>query len=205
MHEEIKSRLNSGNAFYRSVHSLLASRLLPRNLKDKTYKTVVPPVVLYGCETWSLTLREEHRLRVFENRVLRSIFGPKRDEVTGEWRKLHNGELHNLYSSPDIIRQIKSRRMRWAGHVTRMGGGRNVYRVLVGKPEGKRPLERPRRRWEDGMKMDLREIGWGGVEWIHLAQDRDRWRAVVSAVMNPRVMAPRSECDVRRSCHSCCS
>jgi hypothetical protein len=96
---------------------------------------------------------------VFENRVLRRIFGPKRDEVTGEWRKLHSRELHNLYSSPDIIRQIKSRRMRWAGHVTRMGEGRNVYRVLVGKPEGKRPLGRPRRRWEDGIKMDLREIG----------------------------------------------
>jgi hypothetical protein len=97
-----------------------------------------------------------------------------------------------LYSSPDIIRQIKSRRMRWAVHVSRMGEGRNVYRVLVGKPEGKRPLGRPRRRWEDGMKMDLREIGWGYVEWIQLAQDRDRWRAVVNAVMNLRVLAPRS-------------
>jgi hypothetical protein len=128
---------------------------------------------------------------VFENRVLRRIFGPKRDEVTGKRRKLHNGELHNLYSSPDIIRQIKSRRMRWAGHVARMGGGRNVYRVLVGKPVGKRPLGRPTRRWEDGIKMDLREIGLGGVEWIHLVQDRDRRRAVVNAVMNLRVMAPR--------------
>jgi hypothetical protein len=147
---------------------------------------------LYGCETWSLILREEHRLRVFENRVLRRIFGPKRDEVTGERRKLQSGELHNLYSSPEIIRQIKSRRMRWAGHVARMGEGRNLYRVSVGKPEGKRPLERPRRRWEDGIKMDLREIGWGGVEWIQLAQGRDRWRAVVNAVMNLRVLAARS-------------
>jgi hypothetical protein len=129
---------------------------------------------------------------VFENRLLRRIFGPKRDEVTGEWRKLHNGKLHNLYSSPDIIRQIKSRRMRWAGHVARMGEGINVYRVLVGKPEGKRPLGRPRRRWEDGIKMDLREIGWEGVEWIQLAQDRDRWRAVVSAVMNLRDLVPQS-------------
>jgi hypothetical protein len=94
-------------------------------------------------------------------RALRRIFGPTRDE--GEWRKLHSGELHNLYTLPDTIRQIKSRRMRWAGHVARMGEGRNVYRVLVGKPEGKRPLERPRRRWEDGNKTDLREIGWGGV------------------------------------------
>jgi hypothetical protein len=124
--------------------------------------------------------------------VLRGIFGPKRDEVTGEWRKLHSRELHNLYSSPDIIRQIKSRRMRWAGHVARMGEGRNLYRVLVGKSKGKRPLVRPRRRWEDGIKMDLREIEWGGVEWIHLTQDRDRWRAVVSAVMNLRVLTPRS-------------
>jgi hypothetical protein len=98
---------------------------------------------------------------VFENRVLRRIFEPNRDEIM-ESRKLHSGELHILYSSPDIIRQIKSRRMRWAGHVARMGAGRNVYRVLVGKPEGKRPLGRPRRRWEDGIKMDLREIGWGG-------------------------------------------
>jgi hypothetical protein len=166
--------------------------MLSGNVKGKMYKIVIVPVVLCGCETWSVTLREGHRLRVFGNRVLRGIFGPKGDEVTGEWRKLHNGQLHNLYSSPDIIRQIKSRRMRWAGHVARMGGGRNVYRVLVGKPEGKRPLERPRRRWEDGIKMDLREIGWGGVEWIHLAQGRDRWRAVVNAVMNLRVLAPRS-------------
>jgi hypothetical protein len=104
IHEEIKSRLNSGNACYHSVQSLLLSRLLP--------STIILPVVLYGCETWSLTLREEHGLRVFENRVLSRIFGRKRDEVTGEWRKMHNEELHNLYSSPDIIRQVKSRRMR---------------------------------------------------------------------------------------------
>jgi hypothetical protein len=129
---------------------------------------------------------------VFENRVLRRISGPKRDEVTGEWRKLHSGELHNLHSSPDTIRQIESRRMRWAGHVASMGEGRKVYRVLVGKPEGKRPLEIPRHRWEDGIKMDLREIGGGYVEWIHLAQDRDRWRAVVNVVMNLRVLGPRS-------------
>jgi hypothetical protein len=127
MHEEINSRLNSGN----SVQSLLSSRLLCRNLKIKIYKTTILPVVLYGCETWSLTLREEHRLRVFEKRVLRRIYGPKRDEVMGEGRKLHNGELHNLYSSPDIIRQVKSRGMRWAGHVAHMGEGRNVCRVLV--------------------------------------------------------------------------
>jgi hypothetical protein len=101
--------------------SLLSSRLLSGKVKVKIYKTKILPVVLYGCETWSLTLREEHRLRMFENRVLRGIFGPRRDEVTGEWRKLHSGELHNLYPSPDISRQIKSRRMRWAGRVARMG------------------------------------------------------------------------------------
>jgi hypothetical protein len=108
---------------------------------------------------------------VFENRVLRRIFGPKRDEVTGDWRKLHSGAIHNLYSSPDNIRQIKSRRMRWAGHVECMGEGRNVYSVLAGKPEGKRPLERPRRRWEDGIKLDFREIGWGvwsGFTWLRI-------------------------------------
>jgi hypothetical protein len=120
----IKSRLNSGNACYHSVQSLLSSHLLSRNLRVKIYKTIILPVVLYGCETWSLTLIEEHRLRVFENRVLRGILGPKRDEVTGEWRKLHNGELLNFYSSRDIFRQIKSRRMRWAGHVARTGEGR---------------------------------------------------------------------------------
>jgi hypothetical protein len=130
---------------------------------------------------------EEHGLRVFENRVLRRIFGPKRDEVTGDWRKLHNEELCKLYSSPNIIRMIKSRRMRWAGHVARMGTKRNAYRILVGKPEGKRPLGRPRRRWVDNIKIDLREIGWDGMGWIDLAQDRDKWRALVNMEMNLRV------------------
>ncbi|KAJ4441023.1 hypothetical protein ANN_10872 [Periplaneta americana] len=125
---------------------------------DDVNITVILPVVLYGCETWTLTLRKEHRLRVFENKVLWKIFGAKRDEVTGEWTKLHNAELHALYSVPDIISNIKSRRLRWAGHVARMGESRNAYRVLVGRPEGKRPLGRPRRRWEDNMKMDLREV-----------------------------------------------
>jgi hypothetical protein len=107
--------------------------------------------------------------------------------VTGGWRKLHNEELHSLYSSPSIIIMMKSRRMRWAGHVARMGAKRNVYRILVGKPEGKRPLGRPRRRWADNIKMDLREIGWDGMDWIELAQDKDPWRALVNTVMNLRV------------------
>jgi hypothetical protein len=129
-------------------------------------------------------LGEEHRLRVFENRVLRRIFGPKWDEVTGGWRKLHNEELHGLYSSLSIFRVIKTRRMRWAGHVACMGEVRGAYNILVGKPEGRRPLGRPSHRWEDNIKM---EIGFGDVDLIHLAQDRDRWQALVNTVMSLQV------------------
>jgi hypothetical protein len=139
------------------VQNYLSSRLLSKDIKIRIYKTIILPVVLYWCETWSLTLREEHRLRVFENRVLRRMFEPKRDEVTGEWRKLHNEELRDLYSSPSISRIIKSRRMRTTGHVVRMGKKTNAYRLLVGKPKGKRPLGRPRRRWVDNIKVHLGE------------------------------------------------
>ena len=145
------------------------------------------PVVLYECETWSLTLQKERKLRVFENMVWRRILGPGKDEVTGEWRRLHNEELNDLYSSTNIVRVIKSRRMRWAGHVARIGVERVVYRVLVGKPEGRRILGRPRRRWADNIKTDLQEVGCVYMDWIELAQDRDRWRTLVSAVMNLRV------------------
>jgi hypothetical protein len=125
-------------------------------LKDQDiYRIIILPVVLYGCETWSLTLRKERRLKVFENRALKRIFGPKGDEVTGEWRKLHNEELNELDSLPNIVRVVKSRRMKWAGHGARMGEDRGVHRVLVGKPERKKPLGRPRRRWEDNIKMDI--------------------------------------------------
>jgi hypothetical protein len=122
----------------------LSSRLLSKNVKVRIYKTIILPVVLYACETWSLTIREEHKLRAFENSVLRRTFGPKKSRVTGGWRKLHNEELHNLYTSTSIIRIIKLRRMRWVGYVAQMGEKRNMYRLLVGKPEGKRPLGRPR-------------------------------------------------------------
>jgi hypothetical protein len=153
IHDEIKSRLNLGNACYYSVQNLLSSHLISKNLKIKLYKTVILPFVPYGCETWSLTLGEEHRLRVFENRVLRRIFGPKREE-DGSWRKRHNDELHSLYSSPNIVRMIKSRRIGWVGHVACMWEGRSVYRILVGRPEGK-----VRDHWEDlgiGGKITLR-------------------------------------------------
>ena len=133
-----------------------------------------------------MTLGEGRKLRVFENMVLRRIIGPRRDEVTGEWRRLHNEELNDLYSSPNIVRVIKSRRMRWAGHVARMGEKRGCI-GLVGKPEGKRPLGRPRFRWVDNIRMDLQGVGYGYMDWIGLAQDRDRWRTLVSAVMNLRV------------------
>jgi hypothetical protein len=162
IHDEINSGLNSRNACYHSVRILLSFRLISKNLKIKIYKTVILPVVLYGCETWSLTLREEHNLMVSENRVLRRTFGPKREE-DGSWRKLHNDELHSLYSSPNIVMVIKSRKTKWAGYVAHMGEGRGVYRVLVGRPESKTPLGRPRRRWGDNIKMDLWEIGLDGT------------------------------------------
>ena len=147
------------------------SSLLSKNLKFQIYKTVILPVVLYGCETWSLILREERRLRVFKNRVLRRIFGPKRNKVTREWRKLYNEEFNDMYSSPNIVRVIKSRRMKWAGHVGRMGERRGVYRVLVGKPGEKNHLEDLDvdgtiilrwifRKWDVGV--------WTGSSWLRI-------------------------------------
>ena len=146
--------MRSGNACYYSVQSLLSSRLLSKNLKTKIYRTIILTVVLYGCEAWSLSAREERKLRVFENMVLRRIFGPRRDDVTGDWRRLHNEELNGLYSSPNIVRVIKSRRMRWAAHVALKGEERGAYRLLVGKPEGKN-------RWGD-----LGVDGWIILGWI---------------------------------------
>jgi len=140
--EEIKSRLKSGNACYHSVQNILSSSLPSKNLKIKIYRTVILPVVLCGCETWSPTLREERRQRVFESRVLTGIFGSKRDEVTREWRKLHNEELNDMYFSHIIVWVIKPRRIRLAGHVACMEESRCVYRVLMGKPNGKRALGR---------------------------------------------------------------
>jgi len=170
--EEIKNRLKLGNACYHLVQNLLSSMLLSTNLKNNIYRNIIVPFVFYGCETWSLTLRKERKLMVFENRVLRRIFGPRRDEVTGEWRKLHNEELNDLYSSPNIVRVIKSRRMRWAGHVARMG----EERVCIGSCWGNRKeedhwgglgldgrliLERISRRWDAGIWTGL---GWPRIE-----------------------------------------
>ena len=159
--EEIKSRLKSGNACFYSVQSLLTSSLLSKNMKINIYRTIILPVVLYGCETWSLTLREERRLR--------RIFGSKRDAVTGEWRKLHNEELNDLYCSPNIVRVIKWRTMGWAVHVEHVEEGRGVHRVLVKKQERKRPLGRPRRRWNDNIKIYIQDVGcrdWTVSIWV---------------------------------------
>jgi len=158
IHEQIKNRLKSRNACYHSVQNLLTSSLLSKNLKIKIYRTVILPVVLYGSKMWLLKLREERRLWLFENGVLRRIFGPERDEVTREWRTLHKKELNDLYSSPCTVRVIQSRGMRRVGHVARMGERRGIHRVLVGKPEGKKPLGRHRCRWENNIKMDLQEV-----------------------------------------------
>ena len=159
----IPVRLKSGNACYHSVQNLLSSSLLSKSVKIKICRTIILPVVLCGCETWSLALREECRLRVFESRVLRRIFGPKRDEVTGELSRLHDKELHSVYSSPNI----ESRRLSWVGHVARMGETRGAYRSLVWNPEGKRPPGRHMLKWEDNIKTDLRRVGWGHVlDWF---------------------------------------
>ena len=169
--EEIKSRFKSRNVCNHSVQNLLSSSLLSKNLKIKIYRYIIFPVVLYGCKTCLLILSEGRRLRVFENRALRRIFDRKRDEVTGEWRKVRNEELNDQYSSPNILRVIKSRRMRWVGHVANMEKRKGLYRIFVGKPEGKRPLGRLRRRWEDNIKMDLQEVGWGewtGLIWLRI-------------------------------------
>jgi hypothetical protein len=144
------------NVFYYEIFRQKASNL------DWIYRTIILPIVLYGCKTWSLTLREELRLRLCENRVLRRQFGPKRDEVTGEWRKLHNDELNDLYSL-NLFPLIKSRRMKFAGHVACVEENIGVYRVLVRKTEGKRPLGKSRRRWEDNITMDLKEVEF----WIN--------------------------------------
>jgi hypothetical protein len=167
--EEIKGRLKLGIACYLSVKNLLFSSLQPTNMKMNIHRIITLHVVLYGCETWSLILREKQRLRVFENRVLRRILGPKRDKVTGEWRELHNQEFHDLCSSPIIVQVIKLRKMRWAGHVAHMGERRGVHKVLVGKHEEKRPLGRPRCRWEYNIKMALQEVGCRDMDWINLA------------------------------------
>ena len=155
-HQNSIGKVNKG--IFKSVQNFLPFRLLSKNIKIKIYRIIILPVVLYGCEIWSFKLREKGGLMAFENMVLRRIFGPRRDEVTGEWRKLHSESFIDLRSAPRIIRAIKSIKIRQAGHVARMGERRDAYRVLVGKPGGK--IGRYRRRWDDNIKMDLQEVGW---------------------------------------------
>jgi hypothetical protein len=145
--------------------------LLIKHIRTHIYRTEVLPRVLYGREVWSLTLRKKHKLKVFENRMLRNIFGPYRDEVRREWRRVHNEEFYALYASPNIIGVIKSRKKTWAGHVARLWYKRGSYRVLVGRPDSKRPLGKRKRRWDDIIKLDLQDVGWGGMDWIAVAQD----------------------------------
>ena len=155
-------------------------------MKIKIYKTIILPVVLYGCETWSLTLREESRLRVFENRMLRRIFGPNMND-NGEWRRLHNEKLNSLYRSPNIVKVIRSRRLRLLGHVATMKEERRALNILTCIPAEKRSLGRNRCTWEDKIRMDIKEIGINTRNWLHSAQDRDYWKALVNAALNLRV------------------
>jgi hypothetical protein len=177
----------SENACHRSIQNLLPSVSSPKNLKIKVYNYIIYLLFYMGMKLCLSHTEEKHGLRVFENRVLRRTFGDKREEVVGGWRRLHNKELHNLYASPYVIRVINSRRMRWAGHVTRMGEIRNSYKILIEKPEGKRPLWRPRRRWEHNIRMDHREMWLKGVDWIHLPQDGDKWQGAGNTILNLRV------------------
>jgi len=173
--------LKSGNVCYHSGQNLLSSSLISKNIKITIYKTIILHVVWYGYKTWSLTLREERRLMLFENMVLRKIFGPKRDKVKREWTKLQIEEHKDLYLLPSIVLVIKWRRMIFFGHVARMREKIGVYRFLVEKPKGKRPLGSPKCRWEDNIKMNLQEMLRGGIDWIDLVQ------ALVNAIINFRV------------------
>ena len=183
--EEIKGILKAGNSYYYSAHTLLSSGLHSKNLKIKINKIITFAVVLYGCETWSLILRDISNVKVSENRILRRIFGPKRD-ANGEWRRFHNEELHSLYRSPNV-RVIKSRRLRWAGHVARIEEDGSAFKILIGKRTGRRPLRRPWRIWEVNIRMNLKEIGVNARNWVDSAQDRDYWRNPVNAILNLRV------------------
>ncbi|PNF43171.1 hypothetical protein B7P43_G15655 [Cryptotermes secundus] len=188
--EEIKRRLNSGNACYHSVQNLLSSRLLSKSIKNRIYKTIILHVVPYGFETWSLTLREEHRLRVFENRLLRRIFGSKRDEVTGGWRKLQNEELLVLVLFSNWVVTIKLKRLQWAGHVQRMDKERIPKKILYSTIGGRRRAGKPRTRWIDAVEEDAKKL-MGVRNWKRAAQEREEWRGLIrEAKARHRTVAP---------------
>jgi len=179
--KNLKSRLNSANAFYHSFQNVLSSCLLSKNLNIQLHKTMLLPVVLCAVKVDLLHLGRTQTEGVWEQ-VLRRILGPKREEVVGGWRRLHNEELHNLYASPNIIRVIKSKRMRWLGHVACMRQTRNAYNVLVEKTWREETTRKSRRRWEDNIKMDPGEMRI--LEWIHLVQNRDQWQVLVNTVLS---------------------
>ena len=180
--EEIKARIAAASKCSWAINDILKSNLISRRTKIQAYTTIIRPIATYGCETWALTKNTESMLTVFENAILRRILGPMRDELTGEWRRRHNVELRQLSALPPITSFIRSQRLRWAGHIARMGDETTLKMITQGVPEGRRPVGRPRKRWIDNIKQDLELLNIDNrEEWWELAQDRRPWRRLVAA------------------------
>lgn len=175
--DEIDIRIVNALRCTAALHKVLVSKLLSRSTKIRIYKTVIRPILMYGCETWTLTLKEENKLLVAERKILRKILGPTIGE-DGEWRQRYNREIENIVSEPNIIGEIKSSRLRWLGHVERMGEDRAVRKAYLGQPSGRRPVGRPRYRWKDEVAKDLKELEVS--DWSELAQNREDWRTLMS-------------------------
>lgn len=182
---EINARIQAGNRCYHSLGQLLKARNLSRQVKIRLYKTLIQPVVMYGCETWSIRRQDYCKLLVFERKVLRKIFGPVQDATTGEWRIRHNEELNSIYRHPTIVGLVRSKRLEWAGHVSRMRENRWPVNLLNFVSQGKRPRGRPRKRWSDGLREDLNQLGIDMTNWQHKAADRHGWRRLVVAARGP--------------------